>query len=226
MTLSQRSRSVLARAAAGVLYRAGEGDDKAKGGADAKADADNGDKTKADAPAKIELTEDELQARINAALTKEREKRAKDDAKAKEDADRKKAEQDGEFQKLAADAQAKREAAERERDAARLDKRKLEVKDRLRDYLAEKHPAYATAAKWVMPAVEFDLTTDDKDIDKRIAAAADAYVKDNPRASGTGGGAPGRTGAGNRAGEGEQKKKPDDTNNRERAYSIAARRAF
>lgn len=230
MTIEQHRRSVLARAARATLYHAGEGD-KAGGGAGGDAAGDKGGKKdEAAQPKKIELTEDELNERVSSAVKAAVQKRdAEADAKSKKDreeADRKKAEEQGEFKKLADAEREKREAADRERDAARLDKRKLEVKDRLRDYLAEKHPAYAAAAKWMMPAVEFDLATDDKDIDKRIAAAADAYVKDNPRQTG-GGGAPGQTGRGTRAAEGEQKK--DDksaANGREREYSLPARRGF
>ncbi len=200
-------------------------DDTAKGGA--AADKTKGDK--ADQPKKIELTEDELNAKITAAAeaaaNRERDAAAKK-AKAEKDAEEeKRAKEQGEFKTLAEKADEKRQAAERERDAARLDKRRLEVKDRLRDYLAEKHPAYVAVAKYITPLIEFDLTTDEKDIDKRISAAADSYVKDNPRQTGAGG-APGAIGKGQRAGAGEVKKE-DKSNGAERtSYSLPARRGF
>jgi hypothetical protein len=204
------------------------GDDTAKGGAaDDKTKGKAGDKGTADQPKKIELTEDELAARIKseteAALNKERTAAADKAKKEKEEADRKKAEEQGEFKTLADKAEEKRLEAERERDAAKLETRKLAVKDQLRDYLAEKHPQYASSARWIMPAIEFDLATDDKDIAKRIAAAADEYVKDNPRQAGPGG-APGQIGRNQRANEGEKKK--DEKNGKEQLALSRQSRGF
>jgi hypothetical protein len=137
-------------------------------------------------PAKIELTEAELQQRIDAALKKERDAAESARRREKEESDRKKAEEQGEFQKLAQAEREKREQAERERDERAMAVRKLEVKDMLRDYVAEKHTAYAAAVRYMLPLVEFDTGTDDAEVKKRIAAIADQYVKDNPRTGGSG----------------------------------------
>lgn len=204
-----------------------EGDNGGAGG-DTTKGAAAADKTK-DAPKKIELTEEELTARLEAhaeaKLVKEREAAAKKAQAEKEEAERVKAEKDGEFKTLAEKDRQARERAEQERDAARLETKRLSVKDSLRDYLAEKHGAYVTAAKWIMPAIEFDLKTDEAEIAKRIATAADEYVKDNPRQA-SAGGAPGAIGKGQRATAGEKPKQDEKANGAERGYSLPARRGF
>jgi hypothetical protein len=227
--MPRKTRHALALATLAVPFahfntegdKGGAGDDTAKGAAAA-------DKTK-DQPRKIELTEEELDARLKshaeALLIKEREAAAKKAQAEKDEAERIKAEKDGEFKTLAEKDRQARERAEQERDAAKLDTRRLAVKDQLRDYLAEKHPAHATAAKWIMPAIDFDLKTEDAEIGKRIAKAADEYVKDNPRQTG-GGGAPGSIGRGQRASEGEKPKADEKANGAERGYSLPARRGF
>jgi hypothetical protein len=136
---------------------------------------------------KVTLTKAELEAKVNEAaanaVRKANEAAEKKRKDAEDEAARKKAEEQGEYQKLADSEKQKRAAAEQERDAAKLSARKLEVKDKLRDYLAadEAREGYAGVAKYIMPLIEFDLTTDDAEIEKRIKAAADQYITDNPR---------------------------------------------
>jgi hypothetical protein len=124
---------------------------------------------------KVTLTKAELEAKVNEAaanaVRKANEAAEKKRKDAEDEAARKKAEEQGEYQKLADSEKQKRAAAEQERDAAKLSARKLEVKDKLRDYLAadEAREGYAGVAKYIMPLIEFDLTT------------ADQYITDNPR---------------------------------------------
>lgn len=129
---------------------------------------------------KLTLTKDELQAQIQAALTADREKREKAEAKAREEAERKAAEEQGKFKELA-----DKERAEKERLAAEV--RTLRVAATLRDHLAEKHPEYVGTAKYILPLVPADADGDE--LAKAIESAAEQYVKDNPRQA-KGGGAP------------------------------------
>lgn len=170
------------------LYREGEGD-KGAGGAD-----DKKEPPKKEEPKKIELTAEELDAKIQAAVAdrdKAHEKKLADDkAKADEEAARKR----GEFEGIAKTEQTKREAAE-------FELKKRDVKDAVAEYLRANHKEYAASGveKYIMPQVEFDAKTPQDDIAKRVKSAADQYVKDNPRAVGKGptpppgrsGGAPG-----------------------------------
>lgn len=200
--MTRRARAILSRATSPFIpafplsakFNA-DGDDKGGGGGADKGKAD--DKSAKDQPKKIELTEDELTQRIaaatEAALNKERETAAQKAQREKEEAEREKAEKDGEYQKLAEADRKRAEAAERDRDEARLTAKRADVNIQLRDYLAEKHAEYVGVAKYIMPLVEFDLKTDAKELEKRISAAADQYVKDNPRKPAGGSpGAPGR----------------------------------
>lgn len=136
-------------------------------------------------PPKLELTQADLdaqkQAAVEAALQKERNDAATQKKKDEAAAAEKKAKEDGDLQALKDAADEKRITAESERDEANMKARTLEVKDKLRDHLAEKHPEYVAVAKYIMPLITFDLKTDDNDIDKSITTATDQYVKDNPR---------------------------------------------
>lgn len=126
----------------------------------------------------------EMEARIEKRL---REKWDADQArkaeKEKTDREAEEARKRGEWEKLANDEQTKREIAEQEREALKLDLKGKDVDLRLRDHLAEKHPDYIAVAKYIRPLIEFDAETNDADLDKRIATAAEQYTKDNPRAA-------------------------------------------
>lgn len=138
---------------------------------------------------KVTLSKAELKKQqddaVAAAVDQERKQQAEKDKKAKEEADRKAAEDQGKHKDLY-----EKEKADRAKDKADADL-KLARKDAdiaLRDYLSEKHPAYAGVAKYIMPLVEITPDMKEADIKKAITTAADQYVKDNPR--GTAAGAP------------------------------------
>jgi Skp family chaperone for outer membrane proteins len=137
---------------------------------------------------------------VKALIAEERRKweaeAAEDKRKEKEAADRKKAEEDGRWEELADAERKKREAAETEAANLRLLTRRSDVRDSIRDYLAEHHKEYVGVEKYILPLVDFDLKTDPAEIAKRVKAAADQYVKDNPR-GGSSGVIPAR-GAGNK----------------------------
>lgn len=179
---SRRTRSILARAAAGALYHAAEDDKGGAGGDDKKPDA-KPDAKKPDAPApkKVELTEDELNERIESAKKSERDALAEKQKKADEDRQRKEDEEKGNFKKLADEEKSKREEAEREREQMKLELKKRDVQEDIRAYLKDKHSDYIGAEKWILPHIEFDAATAKEDITKRVKAAADQYVADNPR---------------------------------------------
>jgi hypothetical protein len=87
--------------------------------------------------------------------------------------------------------------------------------------LAEKHPDYVGAAKWILPAVEFDATTTPETLAKRIEEAAAAYAKDNPRGPKPGAGAPPSPTGGRTAGG-----KKDNKANGEKPQFTGAARGF
>lgn len=183
--MRRKARQAIALAAFLAVPRfammfAGEGDGGGGGG---------GSNQPADPPAKkIELTEEELadrqKAAVNAALERERKAAQDREAKDKEERERKEQEQQGKFKELADKEKEKRESAERERDEAKLAARKLEVKDQLREMLAKDHPEYVGVSQYIMPLINFDLKTEQADIDKQIKNAVEQYVKDNPRKAG------------------------------------------
>lgn len=138
-----------------------------------------GDKTDpADAPGFDELTAEQYEQQLEAAREEgrkqaaeqskaelDKEKRERDDATAREQ---------GKFRELADKAAA-------ERDQTRLELARERAQNTLLRHLADKHPAYVTAAKWILPAVEVDATTTAETLNKRVEQAAADYVRDNPR---------------------------------------------
>lgn len=123
-------------------------------------------------PKKLELSEDELQAKINAALDAERKKADDKAKKEREEAERKKAEEQGEFKTLL-----ERETEKSTTLAA--ENRTLKVKLALGEHLAAKHPDYVGSAKYILPLVPAD--TKEEDLAKAVETAAVEFVKDNPR---------------------------------------------
>lgn len=173
---AQRNR-ILSNAICGIYFYTP--DDPAGG-------AGGGAPKKEDPPAvtKIELTEDELKSKIDAALELERKKAATDRQKEKEEAERKKAEEQGEYQKVAETERGKREEAERSAAAAERRAQLAEVNISLRDHLAAKHPDYQANAADIMLHVERKLAADAKpdDVKKVIEAEAKGFVERTPRA--------------------------------------------
>lgn len=137
-------------------------------------------------PKKIELTEEELQARIEAAVKKERDRAA---AAAEEERKKREAEaarKAGEFEKLYNAEVEARKAEQQAREQAELRARRAEVYNRLASYLSEKHPEYTAAAKYMQPLLEITADTSDDDVEKQIKTVVEQYVKDNPRAKSVG----------------------------------------
>lgn len=131
------------------------------------------------APKKLELTEAELQAKIDAAVKKRDESAAEAQRKKDEETAAKSAEEDAKkrgdidaIQKAADDKVAKAQA---EAADARLD---IAIRDTLAD---EKYRDYAACAKYIKPLVDPKLAGDKQA--EAITAAIEQYVKDNPRAT-------------------------------------------
>lgn len=191
MRLNRNRRSILARAAMSALYANTDGGGGAATAAPAAAPATPAAPPAKD-PKKIELTEDEIQARIDAAVKKRDDDAAKKDADAKAKAEEEEAKKRGEFEKIAATAEEKRKAAEDKAAASERRAQLAEVKGQLHDHLADKHPDYVRNATDIMLHVEKKLPADAKpdDIAKLIEEEAKSFVERTPRASSTSG-APG-----------------------------------
>lgn len=127
-------------------------------------------------PKKIELTAEDLEAKLAAARDEERTKLADERQKEKDDAARAEAEKRGEFETIAADEKNKRVAAERRAQLA-------EVNVQLRDHLAANHTEYLANAPDIMLHVASKLDADAKtaDIRKAIADESTAFVARTPR---------------------------------------------
>jgi hypothetical protein len=122
-------------------------------------------------PKKIELTEDELNAKVEAALTAERQK-ADAAAKRKADEDKRKAdEEQGKWKELA--------DTEKTRNAElAAENRTLKTRIALGDHLAAKHPDYVARAKYILPLIPAD--TADDGLAKAVEDAAAEFVTANP----------------------------------------------
>jgi uncharacterized membrane protein len=140
------------------------------------------------APAKVEMTEEELEAIRETVRADERERLAAEQKQKDDEAAEKLAKETGDWKKIAEAAEAKRAAEETKRIAAEDEKTKLEisvktteVRELVRVYLSEHHRDHVGSEKWIMPQVAFDLKTTPKEITDRIKVAADNFVKENPR---------------------------------------------
>jgi hypothetical protein len=127
----------------------------------------------ADKPAPKYTDEDLAKARKEAVAEAERKAAERAD-KERAEREQKEAQAKGEWEKVA-------KANEERAAAAEAREKGLQVDMMLRDHLAEKHPDYVGAAKWIRPAVAYDAASKDETIRQRIEEAATAYVKDNPR---------------------------------------------
>lgn len=171
MSIAKRN-SVLARAAAGVLYRAGE-DDKAKGGAEADKPKPAGDDSailREFQAIKSELAD--LREQLAAAKPAKRKRREAEEDDADEDegdAD----DDEGEKARVAV-AAAKQEATEANRRA-----QIAEVGVLLRDHLTEKYKEFVGNAKDIILHIEKDLPDNPKpaEIQRLIADHSRAFVE-------------------------------------------------
>lgn len=150
------------------------------------ADPRPADPTPPDPKPKPQPDADEIERRANeraAAIVAEREAAARKKAEAeKAKAEEEEARRRGDFEKLLNSEKSAREQAE-------LTLRREQVAGRLRDHLAENHPDYAKAARYMLPLLDVKADTADADADRQIKAVVEQYVKDNPRAA-RGAGAP------------------------------------
>lgn len=197
MRQTRSARVLLSRAADAVLdpilggmrlqgVHFAEGGDPAGGGAgDPKPDP-----KKKDEPKKVELTEDELNQRIEAAKKEERDAAAETKKKEQEATAAEEAKKKGEWETLAKAAETKQKEAEAQVSDLKID---IAIRDALTD---EKLRDYAGCAKYIKPQIDAALAGDQKKLDAAIKAAVDQYVKDNPRKPGGGPPpAPSRSGA-------------------------------
>lgn len=194
---TNRARSLLARAAMHALYANKEGDGAGAPPAPKPNDPPAPPKpSDPPQPKKIELTEDELNARIFAAAEAERKRLADERQREKEEAERKKAEEQGEYQKIAKQEEEKRTAAEQKAAAAERRAQLAEVNIALRDHLAgdDARRAYLNNAPDIMLHVEKALAADAKpeDVAKLIEKETAAFIQRTGAAQGTRGtGGPG-----------------------------------
>ncbi len=166
---------IIAAAAAGLGYFNTEGD---KGGG---GDGGKPPEKKPDAPAKLELTAEELQQKIDAAIAQTKSDAEASAKKAREEAAAAEAKKKGEFEELYKGETARVKELEEAN-------RKLRTETAVRDHLAEKHAEYVGVAKYIIPQIPAD--TKESELPKAIERAAADYVKDNPRKGTGGGGAP------------------------------------
>jgi hypothetical protein len=143
------------------------------------------DKKPADAPKKLELTEEELEHRVSERL--EAEKRKAEEAEAARKAEEKAArdKERGEFKSLYEAEQARVKAIEVERDTLKLQVRRREADAILRDHIAAEARDYLPAVKYMAPLLAVNADTKDDEIRKQVKDIVAAYVQDNPRGTGT-----------------------------------------
>lgn len=184
-----RTRSILARAAAGLPLFAYTPDGDGGGGGGDDKPGDDG---------KLTLTQAELDQRIaaatEAAAKAERDRAVADRQREKEEAERKKAEEQGEYQKVAQQEEAKRKEAEARAAAAERRALLADVNVQLRDHLAatDALKPFLGNAPDIMLHVEKKLGDDAKpdDIAKLIDAEAKSFAARTTAGKGAAGGAP------------------------------------
>jgi hypothetical protein len=119
---------------------------------------------------------DDAKAAARAEIEEERKKER--DAAAAEEARKK-----GEFEKLYQAETGRVKELEASLAATKLEARKQAVALKLGRHLSANHKDYVENDVDILPHVEFDADTPDDEVDKRIKAAADAFVKRTPKAS-------------------------------------------
>jgi hypothetical protein len=134
-----------------------------------------------DKPKPHQFTDEELEARLEAARKAERDSAAEAARKKKEEDDRKAAEEEGRYKDLL-------ESEKGTSAGLRSEISALKLSIALRDHLAEKHPDYTGVAKYILPTIPAD--TKEADFAKAVETAATQYVTDNPREKKGGAGAP------------------------------------
>jgi hypothetical protein len=162
-----RMLSLAAAAGLGMYHNTDPANPQGGGGGTTSPPAKPEDK----GPKKIELTDDELQAKIDAALTAERQK-ADAAAKRKADEDKRKAdEEQGKWKELS-------ETEQKRNAELAAENRTLKTRIALGDHLASKHPDYVARAKYILPLIPGDVTDDG--LAKAVEDAAAEFVTANP----------------------------------------------
>lgn len=181
-------RSLALAAFAGLYPYHNTEEDKQGGGTGTPPPEDKGKKGKKEPepkqPEKVELTADELERKIaeaRAQVKSEFEQQQANEKKAREEEDARKK---GEFEKLYQAETGRVKELEGELTAERIASKKERVALRLNRHLAANHKDYVENDVDILPHVAFDADTKDEEIDKRIKAATDAFVKRTPKASG------------------------------------------
>lgn len=147
--------------------------------------ADDDDKKKGKGK-KIELTEEELEAKINEKLEAHKAK-----AKEKADKDKADAEEKAKNEKLLAEGQWKELEKKKDLEIQEANHRAMlaDVNVKLRDHLTAKHPEYLANAVDIMVHIEREVKNDTKpeEVVKIIEAQAKAFVDRTPKAKPAGG---------------------------------------
>jgi hypothetical protein len=147
-------------------------------------------------PKKIELTDDELQAKIDAAVKSQQDKADAAAKKKQDEADRKAAEEQGKWKELS-------ETEQKRNAELAAENRTLKTRIALGDHLAAKHPEYVARAKYILPLIPGDVADDG--LAKAVEDAAAEFVKDNPIQAKGAAGAPAAAREGNRQQGGQGK---------------------
>lgn len=138
---------------------------------------------KGEQPKKLELTAEEFsrkldEARESAKAEVEAERKKEREAAAAEEARKK-----GEFEKLYKGEADRVKELEASLAATKLEARKQAVALKLGRHLSSNHKDYVENDVDILPHVTFDADTPDDEVEKRIKAATDAFVKRTPKAS-------------------------------------------
>jgi hypothetical protein len=104
---------------------------------------------------------------------------------------RQKAKEAGDHQRLYESEAQRNKELEQQAAEKDIELRKTRAEIALRDYLAEKHQAYSGSAKYILATITIGPKMTEADVKTAVEAAAEAFVKDNPRGQQKqGGGAP------------------------------------
>jgi hypothetical protein len=153
------------------------------GGANPSAEPPKEEKKGEQQSKKLELTPEELARHVDDAVAKVRA-----DLAAERDAEKKRAEEEearkrGEFEKLYQGEATRVKELEAKLAETNLRAKRGDVANRLARHLAANHKDYVENDVDILPHVQFDADTPDDEVDKRVKAATDAFVKRTPKAS-------------------------------------------
>jgi hypothetical protein len=132
---------------------------------------------------KLELSPEELAKKLDDARASAKAEFDALQKKNQEAAEAEAARKRGEFEKLYQGEAARVKELESQVAAARLEGRKQAVALKLQRHLAANHKDYVENDIDILPHVTIDAETPDDEIEKRIKAATDAFVKRTPKAS-------------------------------------------